>query len=845
MSAGTVLYNLFIFPLEMIYQTVFCISERLFSAPVFSILILSVVVNLLSAPLYSRADALSLRQAKAEENIKSVRDRIKGTFKGDERQMMLMAYYREAGYKPYAALAGSVPLLLQIPFFMAAYSFLSSLSYLKGVSFGPVSDLASPDGLLWGANLLPVLMTLINLLSLFFYRKTHRSASVIQPVLLAALFLVLLYSSPAGLVIYWTLNNLFSLLRNIFYFIKSRHGSAPSAGHAGNEPSGSSGNMKAYHLIFLFSSLFLAFYIGLFHTSFLLSDAYLDFINLVYYTDPCVFLWNGFVIASGFFLIWIPIFYCLSLNTGRRRMSVLLFAVALSALLNGMLPSSFSGEMTAVLSVKILIDLSLTDKLLGLFITLMVMAAAGAVAVKFRKATVYISFTLAVAVAGVSLYNMISISLRFSDKYYLDKERYAVPAELTLSKEGKNVIVIMMDKASGGMVPYIMEENPDIRESFEGFTFYGNTHSFGPVTVIGAPALYGGYEYTPYAMNTGTDRLISEKINEAVRLMPAIFYENGYETVVCDPSYAGFKGIPDLSIYDEYPGMKTYVTEGAYCDQSEGYTTDYNEVRARWERNFFSYGLLKSSPDFIRDILYDNGDYNSIEYAGGSVISADAVKFRNWYLPLLHLTDMTQIKEDGDSFIMLVNCTTHDPVHLGLKEQGDTVRDQDGNTLELYDENTLIFYETDVAALRALGDWFDSLRDAGVYDNTRIIIVSDHSAELFGEVWDNGTNPEHLHPVLFVKDFGDSEPLRTDDSVMTNADVPYLAFDGLINDPVNPFTGNPVTSSDKDKESSIILSYGAPINTYDYPGYNYPYGTWFRVTGDFWNEKNWEKIDIP
>ena len=62
--------------------------------------------------------------------------------------MILQTYYRQNNYKPTDALKGSVSLLLQIPFFMAAYNFLSTLSELQGKDFGPIKDLGSPDGLL-------------------------------------------------------------------------------------------------------------------------------------------------------------------------------------------------------------------------------------------------------------------------------------------------------------------------------------------------------------------------------------------------------------------------------------------------------------------------------------------------------------------------------------------------------------------------------------------------------------------------------------------------------------------------------------------------------------------------
>ena len=107
-------------------------------------------------------------------------------------------------------------------------------------------------------------------------------------------------------------------------------------------------------------------------------------------------------------------------------------------------------------------------------------------------------------------------------------------------------------------------------------------------------------------------------------------------------------------------------------------------------------------------------------------------------------------------------------------------------------------YSSNASAYLRLGEYFDFLREQGVWDNTRIIIVSDHSiprtdANMFGSQLDiNGTSIDSYNPILMVKDFG-ATGFTTDTSLMTNADVPYLATYGVINDPVNPFTGNPIT----------------------------------------------------
>lgn len=56
--------------------------------------------------------------------------------------MILQTYYRQNHYKPTYVLRGAISLLLEIPFFIAAYRFLSNLQLLQGASFGPIHDLA-------------------------------------------------------------------------------------------------------------------------------------------------------------------------------------------------------------------------------------------------------------------------------------------------------------------------------------------------------------------------------------------------------------------------------------------------------------------------------------------------------------------------------------------------------------------------------------------------------------------------------------------------------------------------------------------------------------------------------
>jgi hypothetical protein len=47
-----------------------------------------------------------------------------------------------------------------------------------------------------------------------------------------------------------------------------------------------------------------------------------------------------------------------------------------------------------------------------------------------------------------------------------------------------------------------------------------------------------------------------------------------------------------------------------------------------------------------------------------------------------------------------------------------------------------------------------------------------------------------------VKDFNVSGELKTDMAFMSNADVPYLSLIDVVEKPVNPFTGN-IISTDR------------------------------------------------
>lgn len=91
---------------------------------------------------------------------------------------------------------------------------LSNATYLSGISFGLIKDLSKPDALLFGINLLPFVMTGINIINAFL-TPTFSKKDLIQAIFIAILFLVLLYNAISALLIYWTMNNVIFFIRTL------------------------------------------------------------------------------------------------------------------------------------------------------------------------------------------------------------------------------------------------------------------------------------------------------------------------------------------------------------------------------------------------------------------------------------------------------------------------------------------------------------------------------------------------------------------------------------------------------------------------------------------------------
>lgn len=923
-----ILYNVIVTPLIFLIGVVYEISSRVLVSPGLSLICVSIVVNVLCFPLYKMADDQQEEERKRQLSMERWVSHIKTHFKGDEQYMMLTTYYRQKGYKQYYALSNSISLLLQIPIFMAAYRYLSNLSALRGESFLFIQDLGAPDGLLQlgtvAINVLPVLMTLLNCVSTFIYTRDLGMRDRLQAYGLAVLFLVLLYKSPAGLVLYWTCNQIFSLLKNLFMKVVPNpkktlgwilqacivvlcvalisYGALSSARRIAalvvavacielfiwafllDKLPLSLGKLfpedkRSYTPTFLLATGLCVALLGVLIPSALIGDSPTEFMSISSTESPLRYVVYTASVYFGFFFVWVGVYFFLSRPDGRKVFALVMWVLATIFLVDYL----FFGKGLGIISTNLKfseLPVFSRKELVVNCLAILALIAALLLVWRFRHDLVNpMAAILLLATICLSVPNLMGIRSAFREYQAnvasmgtgededsgsnslapkpLFKEDGSINPLITLSKEGRNVVVLFLDRAIGAYVPYIAQEKPEVISQFDGFVYYPNSISYGMWTMVGAPAMAGGYEYTPLELNARDGELLMDKHDEALKVLPKVFSENGFHSVVLTPPLIHYVfNATDYSTFSDIEDVEVYSISGAYTDYvGDEYGPLYEENRYR---SFVFYSLFKSVPVALQSTVYDQGNYYT------TVISHSVnTNYVSEHAALSVLPELTEIEEgDGDNYVFCQNSAPHEPDELQLP---DYVSSPVVNNAGYYDESLYTLngvtmnmdvpegfehYCVNVGSFIELGKWFDYLRAEGVYDNTRIIIVSDHGNRLnqFEDfILSDSVDVESVNCLFMVKDFNATGPMVTSNEFMTNADTPSIALSGIVEDPINPYTGNPITDDAKHEgDQTVYFTAVWNSNTHrEETQFDFGDGWLYSVHDNIFDRNNWEMLTEP
>lgn len=886
------LYDIFIYPLEFLMQIVLGYSIGVTGGPLLSLVILSFSVSVISLPVYHIAEKWQDKERSIQKKLKPKIDEFKSIFKGAVLNTYINTLYRQNNYHPFHAVRSSFGLLIQIPFFFAAYHLLSNYPYFNGMTAFIFKDLGKPDGLvkIGGAviNILPFIMTAVNLLSSAVYSKKLGRNEKVQVYGISILFLLLLYNASSALLIYWTCNNLFSLFKNLVYG-RIYAGGVIEKGSSSvkldlkpvflkiyeNRPSG----WVLFIMLLVSAVAYLSLYDSrgsfLDHTVPVLIVIFLPlFIVLVYafsamfkktsgmkllkfipeagrdensifklsltaYTilafiaapmsvlssgsesdfEGTLYFFLSYLVSFSILFILLFIFVYNSLNRRMKRLcSIAALFILIYGLVNGFIFSGNYGDMSHFVFNEG-IELKKTDIAVNILAGIVILVLS-ITAMKLKRFGLIKSLVVIIIISSV----FFSAKEAFS---FLDKRNASVEvtsgrgADYVFSSKGKNVLIIMLDRFIGGYMPQILELMPELRKDLDGFILYPRSLTSASYTLGGVPAILGGWEYTVRSVNTDRPEVpLKKKLDESVRIMPFNFQKAGFDVMIYQNDFINWS--------DKVSWLDRKNRE--YIDDTVFVSPDYPKFRDAWlekykqnvqndddtvRKKLLAFGLFRSSPLFLREFFYDNGDWHLDRDDQPKTVKTDdrkqvsffeKSKYKRdttlkYYAALDLLSDLSRVSDDGKSrFMYISNNMTHEPHSINSRFEYE-ITGRVSYPKSIYDKfnrslNSLKHLYTDGAALRMVNEWLKWMKKAGVYDNTRIIIVSDHGRDVYNPFFKQqkipgGRSKNHaayFNNLLLVKDFNSSGELSISDEFMSSADVPSIAMAELI-EGTNPYTG--------------------------------------------------------
>ncbi len=362
------------------------------------------------------------------------------------------------------------------------------------------------------------------------------------------------------------------------------------------------------------------------------------------------------------------------------------------------------------------------------------------------------------------------------------------------SKDGKNVIIFFWDMFTGGHMQEILAKNPNLKNELSGFVWYPDTISVGSNTFLTAPSLLGGGRFTPIEWNKEDKKTNVEKMYAAYSVLPNAFLKAGYDVAVAGMPYADMSQLKSCLVNDK----ALLLDYGHWEKQYENYwykmlARQQNNVTNQLSSYVFSVALFKALPYSVRAGIYDNGNWNGLASRVASITATKTIKD---LAPVQFMSTFSNTNVQNDVFKIIYSHLSHYDWHLpenSVIPVSDPYPHTKGQ-LTIVDGIIPEHFYTEQHMMRFLGQFCSWLKREHIYDNTRIIVVSDHderdsnmlNSALGGDwsgiiAWEEVRKyPGRPHALMLFKDFSSSGEFLIDPRLVSTEDTVALASMGLV-----------------------------------------------------------------
>ncbi len=179
-----------------------------------AILALTTIIKLTLWPIQNKANRSMRQMAALSPKIQELRDK----YKDDPTRMNqeVMKLYKQYGINP---VGGCLPMMIQIPIFFGLFKMLGQAVELRNAKFLWVKDLSQPDTVAhlpllgWPINIIPLCMAATQVWLMAMTPKTGDPTQRRIAMFMPLIFLFICYNFAAALALYYTAQNLFSILQ--------------------------------------------------------------------------------------------------------------------------------------------------------------------------------------------------------------------------------------------------------------------------------------------------------------------------------------------------------------------------------------------------------------------------------------------------------------------------------------------------------------------------------------------------------------------------------------------------------------------------------------------------------
>jgi hypothetical protein len=941
------IFQILLWPFTTLITKVFEFSFFLTGNYGISLILVSFFITLITAPLYILADKWKAEELTLKNKMAHSLQSINTHYTGSKKFYLTKTLQKIWGYTGLHSFKTSFGLILQIPFFFGAYEALTHYSGYQGVGFLFLQDLSKADSLFFGLALMPFIMTLVNILSAAYYSRSfswHKNKSL---YIMAAVFLVLLYKSPSALLVYWTMNNVFSILKT---FVLKKLGLSVGTVEAVQVRKVSTsrklffknykqalplfffsfissisvylfsksnyigfyliaGSLAIIALVLLvywifvkkqYSLLFFALPVGLFlvgitgfyllkgpshsfsktnyafviiqlelllicawpfyksftidrekkaHTSFLHFVpvfAYLFFVVFYqpvkyYFQAPLVVdtILSHFLIKMGilFFVAFtlLTIIYKLVPKQAKNAISVFFLAQLLIALIYTSILKLDTGSIDGfgLHNPKVVNNMLFIKYLIDPFIITSLFLFASYLYKNYFNVVKLIISALSIAFI---------LNLCFSYTAYktlpLKVEKPTIDTSLPkdafqkhiFSTTEQNVLFIISDMSNGNYIGRMIEEEPELIDALSGFIWYPDCLSISAHTSTSMSAMHSGWDYLPHKL-ADNGLTGQEEIEQSMRSFFNTILENKYDTTITDLEFFTMEEKPNLHL--EYSNK--YVN---YWKEKTGITVNENAA----DKTLFPLmvSLFTSSSWYMKYVYYDKKEW--LIFKDGFDVIRKKVINDYAYLDLLPEISKTEAKQG--KFLYIYNMLSHNP--FGITKEGEIIEDTFPEPSISNFENADVAYYSTKKTIELLVKYFDWMKENKVYDNTIILIVSDHGNSFFDNDLTNNKKGSKLYTnidlsrsqaLFMVKPAEKTGALEKNTSLISNADILTCMYEtGAF---IREADSRPFPDTERKERYYSHITGVVDVMWYsDSP----PYRT-YKVTGPLADENNWEKIE--